>query len=111
MKAMKEADSGRRLAIRQASTMNAMKEADNSVVSDVRASTSSQTTASEGSPAAASSAWSKASEIAVSMVSIAIDPTCGICSSFRSSRITLASSLATSHRMTSPVGRLAAPWR
>ena len=61
-------------AIRQASTMNSRKLAESSVFSEVRASTSSQTTASEGMPLAACSARSAASEIWESMSSIAIEP-------------------------------------
>ncbi len=55
-------------------TMNARNENDSSVSSDVRLSTCSQTTASEGAPGAAFSAASKASEIAVSTYSSEIVP-------------------------------------
>ena len=88
-----------------------MKLAENSVFSEVRASTSSQTTASDGAPFAAISARSAASEIWESMSSIAIDPSSGMPSSFRSETITLASSRATSQRITSPTGLCAAPSR
>ncbi len=52
--------------------------------SEVRASTSSQTTASEGKPAAAFSARTAASETSESMCSIAIEPSWWTSSSFRS---------------------------
>jgi hypothetical protein len=91
--------------------MNSRKLIESSVFSLVRCSTSSQTTASDGRPGAAFSASSAASDIEMSMCSTAIDPTRGISSSFRSPRITLASSRATSHRITSPGGFVAAPWR
>ena len=94
-----------------ASTMKSTKPIDSSVFSLVRCSTSSQTTASEGSPGAAFSAASALSEIDVSMCSTAIDPTRGMSSSLRSPRITLASSRATSQRITSPSGFRATPWR
>ena len=87
-----------------ASTMNSTKPIESSVFSLVCCSTSSQTTASEGSPGAAFSAASAASESAVSTCSIAIEPTRGISSSLRSLRMTLASSRATSQRITSPSG-------
>ena len=96
-------------AICIASTMNATKLTDSSVLSLVRCSTSSQTTASDGSPGAARSAASAAAEITLSTVSTAIDPTRGISSSLRSPMITLASSRATSHRIRSPSGFRAAP--
>ena len=48
--------------------------AESSVFSEVRASTSSQTTASAGSPAPRCSARSAASEICESICSIAIEP-------------------------------------
>ena len=48
---------------------------------------------------------------ALSMYSIAIDPRLGISSSRRSPSITLASSRATSQRITSPSGLFAAPFR
>jgi hypothetical protein len=98
-------------AIRQASTMKSRKLTESSVFSEVRDSTSSQTTASEGAPAAAFSARSAASEISESMSSIAIDPSCWIPNSFRSLTITLASSRATSQRITSPSGLWATPSR
>ena len=84
---------------------------ESSVFSLVRCSTSSQTTASEGRPGAAFSAASAASDRAVSMCSTAIEPTRGISSSLRSPMITLASSLATSQRITSPAGFCATPCR
>ena len=84
---------------------------DSSVSSEVRASTSSHTTASEGIPGAAFSAATAASEIDVSMCSTAIEPRLWISSSLRSPRITLASSRATSQRITSPSGFVAAPCR
>jgi hypothetical protein len=88
--------------------MKSRKLAESSVFSEVRASTSSQTTASEGIPEAARSARSAASEIWESMSSIEIDPSSWIPSSFRSLTITLASSRATSQRITSPSGFTAA---
>ena len=91
-----------------ASTMNATKLIESSVFSLVRCSTSSQTTASEGRPGAAFSAATAASESEVSMCSTAIEPTRGISSSLRSPMITLASSRATSHRIRSPSGFVAA---
>ena len=91
--------------------MNRTKLTDSSVFSLVRCSTSSQTTASDGSPGAAFSAASAASERAMSMFSTAIEPTRGISSSLRSPMITLASSRATSQRITSPSGFVAAPCR
>jgi hypothetical protein len=91
--------------------MNSTKLNESSVFSEVRASTSSQTTASEGSPGAAFSAATAASESAVSMCSTAIEPSRGMSSSFRSPRIRLASSRATSQRITSPAGFVAAPCR
>ena len=84
--------------------MNATKLPDSSTFSDVAASTCSHTTASDGAPGANFSARSAASEIWLSMNSIAIEPHCGISSSRRSPRITLASSRATSQRITSPSG-------
>ena len=54
--------------------MNAMKFHESSTFSDVLASTCSQTTASAGSPGAYCSARSAASEIWLSMYSIAIEP-------------------------------------
>ncbi len=91
-------------AICIASTMKVTKLIDSSVSSLVRCWTSSHTTASEGRPGAARSASTAASEIKVSTCSMAMEPTCGISSSLRSARITLASSLATSQRITSPFG-------
>jgi hypothetical protein len=88
--------------------MNRRKLAESSVFSEVRDSTSSQTTASDGAPAAAFSARSLASEISESMSSIAIEPSRSIPNSFRSLTITLASSRATSQRITSPSGLWAA---
>ncbi len=98
-------------AICIAATMNSTKLNDSSVFSEVRDSTSSQTTASDGRPLAASSAAMAASEIDVSMCSMAIEPSRGMSSSLRSPMITLASSRATSQRITSPLGFRAAPWR
>ena len=92
-------------------TMKARKLKDISVSSEVRASTSSHTTASEGTPEAARSARSAASEMEESMVSTAIEPSTGISRSRRSLRITLASSRATSHMSTSPSGLRAASGR
>ena len=94
-----------------ASTMNATKLIESSVFSLVRCSTSSQTTASDGRPGAAFSAATAASESEVSMCSTAIEPTRGISSSLRSPMITLASSRATSQRIRSPSGFLAAACR
>ena len=84
--------------------MNARKTPLSSVFSDVRDSTSSQTTASPGWPSAARSAAVAAVEIAESMCSIAIDPSRSTSSSRRSETMTLASSRATSQRITSPSG-------
>ena len=57
-----------------ASTMKARKESDSSELSDVRASTSSHTTASAGAPRAASTATSPAREMCVSTSSSTIAP-------------------------------------
>ena len=94
-----------------ASTMNATKLIESSVFSLVLCSTSSQTTASDGRPGAAFSAAAAASESELSMCSTAIEPTRGISSSLRSPMITLASSRATSQRIRSPSGFLAAACR
>lgn len=59
-------------AISVASTMKARKLPESSALSDVRLSTSFQTTASAGEPAAARSAARAAVEMAVSIVSTAI---------------------------------------
>ena len=91
-------------AIRPATTMKARKEAESSADSDVRASTSSQTTASEGEPLACFSALSARSDTCASMSSIEIEPTLWMSSSRRSDRTTLPSSRATSHRIRSPSG-------
>ena len=61
-------------AIRHASDHEGEEDAESSMFSEVRASTSSQTTASPGRPSAAFSAASATSEIAESMSSIAIEP-------------------------------------
>ena len=90
-------------------TMNARKVPESSTFSLVRASTSSHTTASAGAPLACSTARSACSEIWVSISSSVIAPSCGIPSSLRSEITTLASSRATSARITSPGGRRAAP--
>ncbi len=82
-----------------------------SVLSEVRASTSSQTTASEGAPRAARSARSAALESCESICSSAIEPSRWTPSSFRSAISTLASSRAMSQRITSPAGLRAAPGR
>ena len=95
-------------AISIAITMKPMKPAESSMFSEVRASTSSQTTASDGVAPAARCALSAAWEIWESISSIAIEPSRSISSSRRSLTITLASSRATSHRITSPSGRFAA---
>ena len=95
-------------AIRQASTMKATKLPLSSTLSEVRASTSSQTTASEGMPRAACSARFAVSEICESICSSAIEPSRATPSSLRSSMTTLASSRATSQRITSPGGWRAA---
>jgi hypothetical protein len=91
-------------AISIASTMNARKLIDSSVFSEVRDSTSSHTTASDGRPAAAFSAARATSEIDVSIISSAIEPWTGTPSSRRSLRMTLVSSRATSQRIRSPGG-------
>ena len=91
--------------------MNARKLPDSSVSSSLRLSTSSQTTASLGRPEAWRSARAAASEICVSIDEIAIDPVAGMSSSRRSWTSTLASSRATSARITSPGGLAAAPGR
>ena len=95
-------------AISVATTMKARKLPESSTFSEVRDSTSSQTTASVGRPRAAFSAWTAAAEICESMSSSEIDPSRSISSSRRSEIITLASSRATSTRITSPSGRCAA---
>ena len=97
------------VAISAARTMNATKLAVSREDSEVRAPTSSQTTASPGSPGARFSASSTASEMWVSLLSIAIEPDLWISSSLRSERITLASSRAMSTRIRSPCGLRAAP--
>ena len=61
-------------AIRQARAMKTRNMPPSSVLSEVRASTSSQITASEGAPLAARSARSAASEICESICSIEIEP-------------------------------------
>ena len=86
-----------------------MKFQDSSMLSEVRASTSSQTTASESEPGAWRAARPPASDISLSTRSMAIEPTEGIASCFRSLITTLASSGETSHRITSPGGFRAAP--
>jgi hypothetical protein len=96
-------------AICIAATMNSVKLKDSSVCSDVRDSTSSQTTASDGRPGAARSAAEAASEIELSISSTAIEPYLGIPRSLRSPMTTLASSRATSQRIRSPSGFWAAP--
>ena len=98
-------------AIRQASAMKMRKLPPSSALSEVRASTSSQTTASDGAPRAARSASFAASEICESICSSAIEPSWCTPISFRSSITTLASSRATSQRITSPAGCRAAPAR
>ena len=96
-------------AIMQASAMKARKTPFSSMFSEVRDSTSSQTTASPGHarrrPARPLAATA---EIAESMCSIAIEPSVSMSSSRRSETITLASSRATSQRITSPSGLRAA---
>ena len=91
--------------------MKAMKIPESSVFSEVRDSTSSQTTASPGFPSAARSACLAADEIVESIFSIAIEPSVSTSSSRRSETSTLVSSRATSQRITSPSGRRAAPGR
>ena len=81
---------------------------ESSVLSEVRDSTSSQTTASPGLPSAARPAASAAAEIVESICSIAIEPSTSTSSSRRSETTTLASSRATSQRITSPSGLRAA---
>ena len=98
-------------AICMARIMKATKLTESSVFSLVRCSTSSHTTASEGSPRAARSALLAESEITLCTSSTEIDPKRGISSSLRSPMITLASSRATSQRIRSPSGRCAAPSR
>jgi hypothetical protein len=77
-------------------------------LSDVCSVTSSQITASDGRPSASFSAASAAWDSAVSMSSTAIDPSRWMPRPVRSSITTLASSRATSHRITSPWGLWAA---
>ena len=96
-------------AIRPASTMNNRYVPDSSTCSLVRDSTSSQTTASASEPRARSTARSANSEIWVSTDSSAIEPVRWMSSSLRSDNVTLASSRATSARITSPAGSCAAP--
>ncbi len=91
-------------AICIAMTMKSRKLSESSVFSEVRDSTSSHTTASDGSPGAAFSAAIAASESEKSRSSTAIEPRSGMSSSLRSPMITLASSRATSQRITSPSG-------
>ena len=91
--------------------MKARKLPPSSIVSEVRASTSSQTTASEGMPLAACSAALAASESCESICSSEIDPAAATPSSLRSSMTMLASSRTMSQRITSPAGLRAAPGR
>ena len=98
-------------AIIVASTMKARKLPESSVPSDVRASTSSQTTASAGEPRAARSARRAVSDTAVSTLSSTIVPTSSRPRLQRSSTTMLASSRATSHVTRSPGGRSATPRR
>ena len=98
-------------AISIARVMNARKLAESSMFSDVRASTSSQITASDGMPTAAFWAALPTADICESITSIAIDPSRSTSSSRRSEMMTLASARVTSHSMTSPSGFWAAPGR
>ena len=95
-------------AITVAMTMKARKLADSSADSDVRSVSSSHTTASAGEPTAARSAAIAASDITVSIWSTAIEPLWCRPSRRRSASTTLASSRATSARITSPSGLRAA---
>lgn len=90
-------------------TSSATKLGDSPLSPRTRASTSSQITASDGSPGAWASAAAATSDSAVSMRSTAIEPTrCK--SSWRSRSSTpLAASRATSNWTRSPAGRRAAP--
>src|SRR3954469_6134692 len=98
-------------AISVASTMKARKDADSCASSEVWNSSCSQMTASDGDPRAARSARWACFESAVSIDCNVIDPSSSRRSSRRSATITLASSRATSARITSPAGSLAAPSR
>src|SRR5215211_4264897 len=89
--------------------MNATNVPESSTFSFVRASTSSHTTASAGAPCALSTARAACSEICVSISSSEIEPSFATPSSLRSESTTLASSRATSARITSPAGLRAAP--
>jgi hypothetical protein len=98
--------------MRVAIIMNSRKLIESCVSSEVRASTSSQMTASpNGSLSTASCAESAAAEMSVSIISTAIEPSSGTRSSRRSSMMTLTSWRATSHMITSPSGSCADPGR
>ena len=99
-------------AIRQARTMNSRKLAESSVFSEVRASTSSQTTASDGSPdrrllGRLRGIGDHASRCPPSRSS----PRRSIPNSFRSLTMTLASSRATSHQDHVPLAACGRPAR
>lgn len=91
-------------AISVASTMNAAKLNENSALSDVRASTSSQITASAGEPAEASAARRASGEITKSTESIEIEPPRPRPDRRSWLTTTLTSSRAMSQRMRSPGG-------
>ena len=87
--------------------MKARKLAESSTFSEVRDSTSSQTTASPGRPCGGLlGRWRRPLRSAESMSSIAIEPSVSMSSSVGRETITLASSRATSQRITSPSGLL-----
>jgi hypothetical protein len=94
-----------------ASVMKTRNVPDSADSSDVRSVTCSHSTASDGEPSASRSARSAAADSAVSIVSMAIEPSRSMCRVSRSATMTLASSLATSHRTRSPSGLRAASRR
>ena len=97
-------------AISIASTMKATKLNYSSVLLGPALSTSSQTTASAGKAGRGLLGLAtRRPRARCRRCSTAIEPVTGISSSFRSLMITLASSRATSQRITSPVGLRAAP--
>jgi hypothetical protein len=96
-------------AMSAASSMKAMNDQVSSASSDVRSTTSSQTTASAGEPSARCTARSIASESWKSTSSTEIDPWWSTSSSRRSASTIEASSRARSTRITSPSGRRATP--
>ena len=98
-------------AISVARIMKARKLPERTAVSDVRASTCSQTTASAGEPAAARSAASARCETAASISIVAIVPRSPRPSCWSRRMTVLTSSRATSTSTRSPSGARAAPGR